>query len=217
MIKVRNTTNQEIILLDTLLREAGTEGDTYEIPSLVVPQWANDDEVLQNIANENIVLSLNDVDITSTNDAIDILKDNITKEVKSTHQPFADKVLLDGKKIFTRVIGYSSEVGSFSENIDYTVTFSSCKITGVELINTDIGDTITLQVLDTSTGTISGTPNAMLNEFGTDVNMTKDYYKYESSYDADLIQDMKIRIIYDALDSLLPKKIRINLYLHEVV
>ena len=39
MIKLRNTTNQEVILMETLLRESGQEDDTYQIPMLKVPAW----------------------------------------------------------------------------------------------------------------------------------------------------------------------------------
>jgi hypothetical protein len=199
-----------------LLRESGNADDTYEIPTLIVPQWASDEQVIQNIASGNIVLSLNDEDIQNVNKAIDILKDNLTQQVKNISQAFSDKVLINGKKIFTRIMGIEASVGSSSENIDYVIPFNEVKITGIEIINSDIGDKVSLQVLDTPTGTLSGVPNMLLNEFGTSVNLSKDFYKYSSCYDADLIKDMKIRLVYDAVDSLLPKTIYINFYLHEI-
>lgn len=84
MLKLRNTTNQEIVLQDILFREAGTASDTHEIPEVDRVLWANDDSVLQNISNGNVVLSLNDIDITSINDAINTLKSDLAKDVTIT-------------------------------------------------------------------------------------------------------------------------------------
>jgi hypothetical protein len=61
------------------------------------------------------------------------------------------------------------------------------------------------------------TPDALLNQFGYNVNISEKFYKRESPYDADLIQNMKLRIEYDALDELLPRTIYINFLLHEVI
>lgn len=93
MIKLRNTTNTEIILCDVLFRESGKIDDQHAIPETERVKWANNDAVLQNISNGNIVLSLNDVEASSINYAIDTLKANLPKEVllpkKSprTHRP----------------------------------------------------------------------------------------------------------------------------------
>lgn len=143
-------------------------------------------------------------------------KNKANKKVDIGIDPFASKVLRNGKKVFTRIRGISANVGSSATIIDFTIPFSLCKITGLEIINTEIGDNATFQIIDTSTGTISGVANAVLNEFGTNVALSKNLYKYVSQYDADLIQDMKLRIVYDSFSMLTFKTVYINYFLHEV-
>lgn len=131
------------------------------------------------------------------------------------NSPFAMKAA-GTKKFFMRIHGVSAEVQSAPNNIDFVVPYNTCKITGVEIVGGELGDKVNLKVLDTPTGTISGIANHILNQFGYNVNLSKDYYKYESAYDADLIKDMKIRIEYDAKDELSPKTVYINFILHEL-
>lgn len=130
-------------------------------------------------------------------------------------QPFSDKILPDGKKIFIRVHGLSASVSGAPDNIDFSIPYDLCKLTGIEILNGLAGDTCNLKVLDTPTGTISGVANAVLNQFGFEVNVAKDFYKRESSYDADLIKDMKVRIEYDSIATL-PVMVYANLILHEI-
>lgn len=73
-IKLRNTTASEIIVQKTLFREAGTGDETQEIPNLDQPKWAEDDDVIGYINDGSLVLSYFDVDKTSVNEAINILK-----------------------------------------------------------------------------------------------------------------------------------------------
>lgn len=216
MITLTNTTNSEIQLLGVLFREDGTGDESYQIPAIAMPLWSSNSDVIQNISNGNLLLTSNGVDITNISEAIDILKGITPKQVQSSSFPFADKRLQDGKKVFTRIHGVSGSVQNQPDNIDFTVPYNNCKITGIEIINGDIGDKATFQVLDTPTGTISGVSNYLLNEFGTNVAISKGFYKYKSDYDADLIKDMTLRIQYDAFDSLVAKTVYINFFLHEV-
>lgn len=136
-------------------------------------------------------------------------------KAKVTQYPFSDKVLPNGKKMFTRIHGVSSTITSSPSSIDFEVPYDSCKITGIEIMGGSIGDMVDFEVVDTSTGTISGVPNLSLNKFGHDVNVSKDLYKYKSSYDADLIKGMKLRIVYNTSEP--SKAVYINLILHQVV
>lgn len=134
-----------------------------------------------------------------------------------TLTPFADKVLPNGKRLFTRVHGTSSSVAGTPDNIDFEIPYAMCKLTGIDIINGELGDKINLKILDTATGTISGVPNAVLNQFAFNVNIASNFHKFESKYDADMIQGLKIRVEFDAITpDLLPKTIYINFYLHEV-
>ena len=142
-------------------------------------------------------------------------KSKANKSVLQQSPPFAAKVLPNGKKLYTRVHGIQASVSGAPDNIDFVIPYDNCKITGLEIIGGNTGDTISLKVLDTPTGTISGIADYMLNQFGFDVNVSKDFYKRDSAYDADLIKDMKIRIEYDSIATL-PALVYINLIIHEV-
>lgn len=143
------------------------------------------------------------------------VQNKVESKSPEINAPFASKEI-DGKKLFTRIHGISASVQNAPDNIDFTVPYNNCKINGIEILAGGFGDKANFKVLDTPSGTISGVPNYLLNQFAFDVNITKDFYRFYSPYDADLIKDMTLRIEYDAKDELLPKTIYINLILHEV-
>lgn len=152
------------------------------------------------------------------NSAVQIIKSGqfpdikINENIESQTLPFSSKKL-GNQKIFMRVNGTSGSVSSNASNIDFTVPYDFCKITGIEIINAEFGDVANFRVLDTPSGTISGFSNVQLNEFGTSVNITEKFYRFESSYDADLIKDMTLRVNYTSISS---KTVYINFILHEV-
>ncbi len=135
---------------------------------------------------------------------------------KAGDLPFAAKTLPDGSKIYRRVRGISGEVQNAADNIDFLVPFT-CKITGLQILNGALGDKATFQVLDTATGTLSGVPYAVLNTYAQDVYIRPDFAEYPSRYDADLITGLTLRIVYDAVDELLPRTIYVNYDLHQIV
>lgn len=143
------------------------------------------------------------------------LKAKGNKSAVVTLTPFADKILPNGKRLFNRLHGAQFSVSGSPDVCDFNIPYDTCKLTGIEIINGSFGDTCNLKVVDTPTGAISGVPDFILNQFGFNVNIAKDYYKRESAYDADLIKDMKIRIEYDSVATL-PAPIYINFILHEV-
>ncbi len=137
----------------------------------------------------------------------------VTKQLE--RPPFSAKTdPATGKKLYKRDTGKSFSVSAGSNNCDYVITFDQMKITGVEIIGAEIGDYCDFEVYDTPTGTISTIPNAKLNQFGYSVNITKDFYKRECQYDADVIKDMKIRIVFNSVTA---KTIYVNYIIHEVV
>lgn len=130
--------------------------------------------------------------------------------------PFADKVLYNGSKIFTRIHGVSASVHNEVDNIDFTVPYPACKITGIDIIGGKLGDKVNFKILDTVTGTLTGIPNYQLNQFGFSMNVAQDLHSYKSDYDADLFQNLVIRVEYDAIDEASERPIYINFILHEV-
>jgi hypothetical protein len=138
-------------------------------------------------------------------------------KVEILSQPFSNKVLLNGKSVYTRLHGITAQVSGQPDNIDFIIPYNNCKITGIEIINGEIGETVNMKVLDTPTGTFSGVPNYPLNQFAFNLNIAKDFYVYKSAYDADLMKDMQIRLEYDSTSTdLVPKTIYINFILHEI-
>jgi len=117
------------------------------------------------------------------------------------------------KKLYTRTHGITFSAAIGDNNIDYNIPYDLVKFNALEIIGAELGDTASLQVLDTPTGTFSTVPNFMLNQFGFTVNLPTGFYARESKYDADLIKDMKIRVIYNSVSA---KTVRINFVLHEL-
>lgn len=135
----------------------------------------------------------------------------------SASQPFASKILPDGKKLYKRVHGFSGTVSGAADNLDFVIPYDNCKLTGIEIVGGSKGDVVNLKILDTPTGTVSGIANYTLNQFGFSVNVADDYYEHKSEYDADLIKDLKIRLEYDGSNSdVVPKTVYVNIILNEV-
>ena len=84
---------------------------------------------------------------------------------------------------------------------------------GIEVINGEIGDTMSLTVLDDEYGTVSTIPDYPLNQFGFDVNVAKDFYRWLSKYDADLFAGLQIKIDYNSASA---KTVYFNYSLHEL-
>jgi len=135
----------------------------------------------------------------------------------ATHQaPFKSKAVVGGK-LFRRKHGFLKLIpANSSDVILLVVPYAVCKINHVEFMNTNLGDTIDFEVLDTSTGTFSTVPNYMLNQFGFDVQLPDGRYEDTSEYDADLIADMTIRITYNNSTNA-DHTLRGNIVYHEVV
>lgn len=133
--------------------------------------------------------------------------------------PFTEKQLRNGQKIYVAVEGkdFAVTTAGNDNNCDFTVPFSHCKFTGLEIIGASTGDMVKLQILDDANGTYSTVANYVLNQFGgknSYVNVAKDFYSRESGYDADLYTGMVIRVIYKTISD---KSVYINYLLHEVV
>lgn len=132
--------------------------------------------------------------------------------ILSSPAPFAAKTL-GSKKLYKRIQGISVAIVRGSNDILFTIPFPWVKITGLDVIGSENLDTVSMYVLDTVTGTYSTVPNYMLNQFGFNVNVSKDTYSYHSEFDADLFQNMQIKITYNSVSD---KTIGINFILNEV-
>jgi hypothetical protein len=133
------------------------------------------------------------------------------KRLKET-SPFGAKEI-DGKKLYKRVHGVSETLTTGSNDVIFTVPYAWVKINGLEIIGGEIGDAVSLYILDSTTGTYTTIPNYQLNQFGYAVNVGKDYYKHKSEFDADLYINMQIKVTYDSISA---KDVGINFILNEL-
>lgn len=194
--------------------------DYYLIPANLELKFSITSEILSALSEGDLIISRSadsSGHITDLSSAVDYLKENLPKLVDSTNYPFAAKTLPDGKKLYQRIHGFSATVSGTPDNITFTVPYPTCKITEIEILEGNTGDIVNFKVLDDTSGTYSGVPNYVLNQFGFSVNIAEKFYSRKSNYDADLYYGMQVRLEYDSTASdLLPKTVYINLILHEV-
>jgi hypothetical protein len=213
---IKNTTQSN----KTWIGKVVEPDEYYLIPEDKENAFGNDATVITDITSGEAIIAKDDTgnnDIADIVLAINYLKNLTTPSVANINQPFASKILSDGKKLYTRIHGISATVSGAADNIDFSVPYNNCKITGIEIFNGELGDKINLKILDTPTGTISGVANYTLNQFGFNVYIDSAMYRYQSNYDADLIKDMVLRLEYDAITAdESPKTVYVNIILHEV-
>lgn len=127
-------------------------------------------------------------------------------------EPFSSNELSDGRKLFRRKRGANHgkpiicEAGEVT-SIRYVVEFDFCKIDEVEIVNCGFPDTVSFNVLHNEYG--------LLNEFGKDIFLSDGYYNDSSNYDAELVKDLIIEVLYSN-NGTEKKEVGINFVIHEV-
>lgn len=145
-----------------------------------------------------------------------LYKNNCNKRV-TRNEAFAEKNLANGKKLFRRKHGYVLTLNaSGSTTHTITVPYTAAKINEAEILWAPEGVKLSMKVKDTVTGTFSGVPNYVLNQFGFDVAVAKDFYSDYSQYDADVYGGMQIEFTFTNLTTV-EKQIGINLVFHEIL
>jgi hypothetical protein len=123
------------------------------------------------------------------------------------------------KNLFKRVVGQQATLSPGDNTVLYVEQFPWVKFMALEIINGEVGDYVSLYILDTATGTYTkaqtGTayPNAPLNQFGFNANIAAGFYAHKSEFDADIYQGLQIKIIYHSVSA---KTIGINYVMNEV-
>lgn len=102
-----------------------------------------------------------------------------------------------------------------TDNIDLVVPYAIVKYNGIEVLNGDYDDVLQLKIIDDASGTYSTVPNYVLDQFGIDWNMSKEF-RQQLPYDATLYTGMIIRVVYTN-NTAASKTIYVNHYLHEEV
>lgn len=226
IIKIKNDSGATQTVLGKVLSDQELlEISTYES----LEQFRKDDTLMQLVSNQELIVQDSEGDITTTAKALKwIFEDNPSEvEIKkqSESAPFASKTLPDGRKLFKRVHGKFEIIPANGQGtIEFELPYESAKVNGLELIGGSKGDQADFNVYDNALGVITSTlaatgytaiPGFKLNQFGFDVCVAPGYHEEISQYDADLIQGMKLEVLYknssneDAL-------IGINFIIHEV-
>jgi hypothetical protein len=140
---------------------------------------------------------------------------NLAVGVSSTPAFAAKTVVVNGvtKNLFKRVVGIRSDLTSGDNTVLYTETFALVKFMALEVVGGEIGDYVSLYVLDTTTGTFTGDPNHQLNQFGFTANVAKDFYQHKSEFDADVYAGLQIKLVYHSVSA---KTIGVNFVMNEV-
>lgn len=216
-IKIRNNTDQTQEWLRTF-----SANEEYTLPAEnpgLIAKYATFCALLTAISTGDASVGNADGYFSTISDQLSWLRgDKTDVEVLTLPQqnPFSAKQLLvDGviKKIFTRLTGIQANVQIGDNTIIYTIPYTWMKISGMAIINGETLDIANFYVLDTTTGTYFGTPDAVLNQFGINVNISKDFQKHKSNYDADIYQGMQLKVVYNSKSA---KTIGINFDLHEI-
>lgn len=159
-------------------------------------------------------------DVTISEDALDFVTNFLPLGNKSPQQPmsisstpaFASKTF-GNKGLFKRVVGKKFELTSGVNTLLYTQTMPWVKFMSLEILNGEMGDTVSLYVLDSSTGTYTTFPNAQMNQFGFNANIAPGFYQHKSEFDADIYIGLQIKIEYTSIST---KTIGINYIMNEV-
>lgn len=208
---VKNNTASAVNISDTGITVNASS--QYTIPPQDYLLWAASDNIVTEVSNSNLIINdgINDLSIS---DGINLLRGSL---VKPERLPFASKTLANGKSLFRRIHGIklTTDGTSNAQKVIFTVPYASAKITSTEIIGAELGDMIDFKILDTSSGTVTGIPNFLLNQFGFGVYPSKEKYDQTSEYDADLFLGLQLEVTLTPADTVV-RDVYFNLVIHEV-
>lgn len=131
--------------------------------------------------------------------------------------PFANKELINGKKLFRRKHGYTFTLAASGDTVkSITVPYAIAKVNEAEVMWAPEGVTVNMKVKDTAAGNYTGVPNHVLSQYGYSVAVSKDHYVDESQYDATVYIGMILEFTFTN-SSVTEKTIAVNITFHEVV
>ena len=211
MIILKNNTNNVVPVSD-IGQSVPASGQLILEPAYN-SLYVSSSDIITLVGNNTLTVNNGQSDL-SPSQGIDLVK-GILNTVEINAQPaFANKILPNGKKLYTRVYGITQALTVGSNIIDYSIALPHVKFNEIELIGAELGDYIKLEIKDDATGTYSTVPNYTLNQFGNNVYCVPTFYNRKSNYDADLYYGMRIYATYTSLSN---KNVYINFILHEVV
>lgn len=117
------------------------------------------------------------------------------------------------KNLYLAITGIQQALTVGSNTITFTIPYAEVLINGVTIMNCEVLDVVSFSVLDSTTGTYSGTADAVLNQFGYTVNLPAGMYEYEAPYTAALYENMQVKLTYVSISA---KTIGVNFILSQV-
>lgn len=144
-------------------------------------------------------------------------KPRVSNSFVQSQPPYGSKNIVINSithSLFARFTGMQYALTAGSNVLQYTATYPWSKLIGVECVNCEALDTVNFAVYDTPTGTYSGVPNRLLQQFSYSLNLPKDYYVRMAQFDADVYQGMVIQMTYVSQNA---KTVGINFLLDQVV
>lgn len=120
----------------------------------------------------------------------------------------------NGYNLIKKITGKRFNAVIGSNTFIYVVGYALVNLTGVEIIGGENGDHTSVNVLDKTIDPLFGTPDALLRKVADTCNIAKDFYKQESKFPSQLVQNLQVQIIYHSLTE---KNIGINFLMDELV
>jgi hypothetical protein len=188
-------------------------GASYDLQTTEISKWQSDDKVISDIGSGDLLVGDGVTYKTSSSEAIKFLMGVLPIEVRVDEQPVFSSKKIGAKKLYTRATGQIFALAAGANTLDFTIPFNEVKFNGLEIDKSKFGEKVSLKILDTASGSISGVPNYVLNQFGFDINLPDGFYRRMSDYDADLFLGLQIRIEYFAVEA---RNIGVNYMLHEL-
>lgn len=131
--------------------------------------------------------------------------------------PFCAKDLPTGEKLFRRKKGVIFTINATGETVvTMAVPYAKAKINEAEILWAPEGLTAAMKIKDTAAGTYSGSPNYVLNQYGDNVLIGKDFWKDVSQYDADVRIGMILEFTFTNHGGI-TKDMGLNMVFHELV
>jgi hypothetical protein len=212
-----------------------TDEITVSIAIPLISLGLNDNELLIEFASDldsSTKISLDAIILAHSGEPYleEVVPQSVSIIGQTEVPPFNSKTLPTGQKLFTRIYGdkHTFPAKTSADEVQYfefVVPLAHSKIDGIEILGGKLGDSTDFIVLDSNIGLVqlnsgipaeSIIPNLQLNQFGFNKYIKPDYYMYTSKYDADLYQDMVLKIGYRR-DDMESRDIYFNVFLHEVV
>ena len=201
-------------------------GAYYLIPESKLAKWANDSQVLADIANHILVMAKTDDETTDIDDVaegINFLKGNLPMQIDNT-TPVHTFALAEGHSLRARLIGFISSTipKGTEETVDWQMPHVShlgqnkqTYMDGIDYYvkDAEVGDHITFQVVDKD-NLLGYGAGFVLDEFGSNWYVMPDAPVTIRLYKAKLIPGMYIRLKYNSVGSTNDPKIVCNLFRH---